>query len=310
MIVQGVNFNIADERPIEYGMVERGIPCYRCDWNDVLAQTSVDSDLSLLYAHPWSGEQHEIGVVVSGNLRHSLFNTRSLISPKSPLYTKCNDSLMYQQYYRAGYEATDYKGDGAAVRLHLERSRAIKCPDVLTHLMTLKIVQAALTAPGAVERFLSSEEATRIRETFMPMQSLDSSPSGLMARQYAIDQEVAKDYVLKPNLEGGGHNIYQEAIPEFLASISKDQWSNYSIMRLIESPEAHGLLETPAQRYQGPVVSELGVLGACLWRRNGNDVEIISNKQAGWTFKTKPAGMMEMNVVKGNGCFDCPLLTS
>jgi len=29
---------------------------------------------------------------------------------------------------------------------------------------------------------------------------------------------------------------------------------------------------------------------------------------AGWTFKTKPVSVDEMSVVKGYGCFDCPLL--
>lgn len=65
MIVQGMNFNICDERPIEYGLVDRGIPCYRCDWYDVLSRTALDRDSVLQFTHPCSGEQYEVTVVVS-----------------------------------------------------------------------------------------------------------------------------------------------------------------------------------------------------------------------------------------------------
>lgn len=275
MIVQGKNFNIADERPIEYGLIERDVKCFRCEWNEVLERTSLAAPQStLFYTYPWSGDRFEVSVV----------------------------------YYRAGYEAVEYHDAGKAVRLQLEQSRAIKCPDVLTHIMTFKIVQAALTAPGVVERFLRDDEAAAVRSTFMHMQVLDTSPSGHEARMLAMNPKKAVNFILKPNLEGGGHNIYRADIPDFLAAIPESEWGNYAIMRMIEPPETHGLLEMPLQRYEGPIVSELGVIGTCLWRRQGRNVEIISNKQAGWTFKTKPAGMEEMNVVKGNGCFDCPML--
>lgn len=220
--------------------------------------------------------------------------------------------LRYEQYYRAGYEFGEYiEHDevGMMIRAQLEQSRAIKCPDLLTHLMTLKIMQAALAKEGAVERFLSHQDVSTIRDTFMPMCPLDGSEASRRLRQEAMSSIDGADYVVKPNLEGGGHNIYAEAVPEFLALLDREPSGAYTIMRMIEPPETHGLLETPAQHYQGPVVSELGVLGTCLWRRSNNSVEIISSKTAGWTFKTKPTGVMEMNVVKGNGCFDCPFLT-
>lgn len=196
-----------------------------------------------------------------------------------------------------------------AIRTHLERSRAIKCPDILTHLMTLKIMQAALAKEGAVERFLSPRDVSKIRDTFMPMSTLDGSEASRRFRQEAMSPSDGANYIVKPNLEGGGHNAYGDAVPEILALLNRETSGAYTIMRMIEPPETQGLLETPEQHYQGPVVSELGVLGTCLWRKSNDCVEVVSNKTAGWTFKTKPSGVMEMNVVKGNGCFDCPLLT-
>lgn len=104
MIVQPFNFNIADERPIEYGLWDSAVPCYRCEWNAALDSCSVASNRALLFR---TGTQlYEVSVV----------------------------------YYRAGYDAAEYHAGGKQVRLRLELSRAIKCPDIATHLTTLKVV--------------------------------------------------------------------------------------------------------------------------------------------------------------------------
>lgn len=279
--VQSFNFNIADERPIQYGLLGAGTPCYRCEWQRLLERTTLHDDNTLLYHPPVGGEVLEVTVI----------------------------------YYRAGYEAFEYDEQGRAARLRLEMSRAIKCPDVLTHMTNMKAVQQALSAPGALQRFLlEHDKCEALRKTFMPMQILDVSVEGLKAREIAQDPEQAQNYVLKPNRDGGGHNIYRSDIPPFLADIPAESWRNYVLMRLIEPPPTTGVLMMPEELYVGDVVSELGILGTCLWRRSTDDadggtkVEVIRNEAAGWTFKTKPVDVDEMSVVKGYGCFDCPLL--
>lgn len=173
MIVQPRNFNVADERPIEYRLWEVGVPCYRCEWQEVLRRTTLTPDRNLMYRPVGSQADLEVTVV----------------------------------YYRAGYDATEYDECGKATRLRLELSRAIKCPDVLTHLSTIKAVQQALTESAALERFLSDADAERVRSTFMPMSALDMSAAGSHTRSIATDASQAVHYVLKPNLEGGGNNI-------------------------------------------------------------------------------------------------------
>ena len=279
MLVQPLNFNIADERPIEYGLWDKDIPCYRCEWQDVLERTTLNADRMLTYRLVGAAEvEWEVSVV----------------------------------YYRGGYDAAEYREQSRETRLRLEMSRAIKCPDVLTHLAGMKAVQQALGEIGVLERFLDEEKAARVRSTFMPMYKLDASDAGQRARKVATDPEQAKHYVLKPNLEGGGNNVYGSGIPDFLASVPKDQWHKYILMRLIEPPaDIDGVLMTAERLHQGPVVSELGLLGTVLWRRrkeNGG-MEMIRNEAGGWTFKTKPTHVEEMSVVKGFGCFDCPRLT-
>ncbi|CAK4034919.1 glutathione synthetase [Lecanosticta acicola] len=273
MVVQPRNFNIADERPIEYGLWDENVPCFRCEWQAVLESTILTEERILFFDSPHR-RRMEVSVI----------------------------------YYRAGYEAEEYDELGKQTRLRLELSKAIKCPDVLTHLTTFKTVQQALCSQDAVRRFLPAEQAVQIARTFMEMHVLDNTAEGERVRQWIVDPEHAQNYVLKPNLEGGGHNVFGEDIPDFLSTIPKGEWNRYTVMRMIRQPDSEGLLMMPADLYQGPVVSELGILGTCIWKRKGDEVEVLRNAAAGFTFKTKPSEVQEMSVVKGYGCFDCPLL--
>lgn len=60
-------------------------------------------------------------------------------------------------------------------RLLLERSRAVKCPDIATQLAGTKKVQQELSRPGTLEKLLPgrTEAIARIRATFAGLYSLD-----------------------------------------------------------------------------------------------------------------------------------------
>lgn len=300
-IVQPDNFNTADERPIEYALwnQEPSVPTYRLDFTeDVLTHTTLTESRELLYRPPWQKSKNPLEISVV--------------------------------YMRAGYEAEEYDDIGKKIRLRLELSRAIKCPSILAHICTFKKIQHALTPPGVLERFLTPEKAMSIRETFVQMLPLDGeSDEGRYARSLvtATDRQPSKDYILKPSLEGGGHNIYGEDIPKFLASVPESKWAAYILMRRIPSPHINNILMTSHGIETGGVISELGVLGTCLWRRStsksegdnnnnedddgddgGSSCKFLENSVAGWTLKTKRNDVNEMSVVKGYGCFDTPLL--
>ncbi|TVY46725.1 Glutathione synthetase large chain [Lachnellula occidentalis] len=285
-IVQPRNFNIADERPIEYALWDQNIPVFRVELSpEILAHTSLTPTRELLY-HPPS---------------------RAAAAPLEVSVV----------YLRAGFEAEEYSGPGCGdareARVRVELSRAVKCPSILSHLTTFKKVQQALAVPGVLQRFLpSSGEAFNISSTFAQLYPMDASAAGLEARELAMDEEVSEGYVLKPSLEGGGHNVYGSAIPAFLACTPEEEWSRYILMSKIVSPTVQNLLMSPQGLYKGPVISELGVFGVCLWRRSGEAegrVEMIGNTEpCCWSFKTKSKGVDEMSVVKGYGCFDSPAL--
>lgn len=145
-----------------------------------------------------------------------------------------------------------------------------------------------------------------VRETFVPIYPLDDTPVGREGKKLATDPNCS-NHILKPSLEGGGHNIY-DLIPGFLASKSHSEWSSYTLMARIQPPALTNVLMGPAGVDGGEVVSELGILGSCLWRTTEGHCDTLQNTTAGWTFKTKHADVDEMSVVKGYGCFDTPHL--
>ncbi|XRM36799.1 hypothetical protein ABZX51_000289 [Aspergillus tubingensis] len=278
-VVQPDNFNVADEVPIEYALWDRDVPVptYRVEWgHDVLGRTCLGGNRELLFYPHLQGEGSkpvEISVV----------------------------------YLRAGLEVHEYDAVGIECRVRLEQSRAIKCPSVLGHVLTFKKVQQAIMGLGVLERFLNSEEKVKvIRDTFVGMYPMDgNSEEGRYARGLATNHETAWRYILKPSLEGGGHNIYGENIPGFLLRMgSEAEWGRYVLMERIRSPVVRNVLMSRMGVEESDVVSELGVFGLCIWKKG----DILRNETVGWSLKTKFADVDEMSVVKGFGCFDTPLL--
>ena len=58
----------------------------------------------------------------------------------------------------------------------------------------------------------------------------------------ATNPESADKYVLKPQREGGGNNIYRKTIPEFLKSLPEPYWPAYILMEMIEPPALRNVI--------------------------------------------------------------------
>jgi glutathione synthase len=217
-------------------------------------------------------------------------------------------------YFRSGYGPADYPGENEwTARTTLERSKAIKCPSVITQLAGAKKVQQVLAMEGAVEKFIrDSTASSRIRSTFAAIHPLDDSAAGLAARELALNKP--EYYVLKPQREGGGNNIYRQNIPEFLKSIPESHWSGYILMELIEPPVLENTIVRNGQLTTGSVIGELGIYGAVLWRdgegeeRGKGLKEILMNEEAGWLLRTKGRQSDEGGVAAGFGSVDALLL--
>ncbi|EFN74269.1 Glutathione synthetase [Camponotus floridanus] len=217
-------------------------------------------------------------------------------------------------YYRSGYELEAYPTEKEwDIRLLIERSRAIKCPSVQYHLAGTKKVQQSLAQSSVLKKFLKDETSVaRVQEIFTGLYTLDFNEDG----EKAIEMGISKPnkFVLKPQREGGGNNIYNENIKTWLSSMRDSQertaWilmdriypplqKNY-LIRAVEDPSLEDnfdLLE---------VITELGVYGVII----GDSNNIIVNKQVGHILRTKASSEDEGGIVAGVGALDSPYLIS
>jgi glutathione synthase len=129
----------------------------------------------------------------------------------------------------------------------------------------------------------------------------------LEARKKALDPEQCVDYVLKPQREGGGNNIYGSAIPDFLKTVPEAHWNSYILMELIRAPAVNNFILRNGNIEKGRVISELGVYGTCLW--NQQTGQVMRNENAGWLLRTKGEESEEGGVAAGYGCMDSVSLT-
>ncbi|KAF1940928.1 glutathione synthetase large chain [Clathrospora elynae] len=278
-VVQDGERNVFDQRHLEYALLEEnGVRSFRLPFGETLSHTQLDSDRTLIYT-----------------------------PPNSPATTYEVTTI----YFRAGYSPEDYpKEEDWTARLHLEKSRAIKCPSILTHLAGCKKVQQVLATPHSphLKRFLpNGKVASRVLETFASIYPLDDSEAGNEARKLATDPSSATKYVLKPQREGGGNNVYRKAIPPFLEKLPETHWPAYILMEMIEPPPLENAIFRNGELQRGGVICELGVYGVCLWRDgNGYDQkgEILESWEAGYLLRTKGDQSEEGGVAAGFGAVD------
>lgn len=213
-------------------------------------------------------------------------------------------------YFRCVYDPSDFPGpESWEARTQIELSNAIKCPSILTQLAGCKKVQQVLATPisdttaSLMSKYVSNtEERKKLEDTFTNIYPLDDSPAGKIARDLALDAEKCKGYVLKPQREGGGNNIYRTAIPPFLRSIPEGHWKSYILMEIITPPPMHNLILRNGNVESGGVICELGVYGTCLWDQDNG--EVISNEVAGYLLRTKGDKSEEGGVAAGFGSMD------
>ncbi|XP_076061733.1 glutathione synthetase-like isoform X3 [Oratosquilla oratoria] len=209
-------------------------------------------------------------------------------------------------YFRAGYEPAQYHTDVEwDARLLIERSLALKSPTISYHLAGTKKVQQELAMPGVLERYISEEESKLLSQLFTGLYSLDLHPEGDKAVEMAI--EYPEKYVLKPQREGGGNNIYGEEIRTVLKRVQhSSEREAYILMDRIRPPILSNYVVRPHEPVKLiDVVSELGIFGVII----GTKDKIMVNKNAGHMLRTKMSTVNEGGVAAGQGGLDSVYLT-
>jgi glutathione synthase len=143
-------------------------------------------------------------------------------------------------YFRAGYSPDDHPTQKEwDCRLLIERSISIKSPNIGYHLAGCKKVQQVLANPGVLEVFLSNtSDIASLQEVFAGLYNLDVTEHGENSKQQVhgiIQKAILKpnDYVLKPQREGGGNNIYGANVCSTLQDLNEEEISAYILMERI-----------------------------------------------------------------------------
>ncbi|XP_017877007.1 glutathione synthetase-like [Ceratina calcarata] len=245
-------------------------------------------------------------------IRRNLSNlvSEAKLGPNKELMV--GDSEVAVVYFRSGYEVNAYPTEREwEVRLLIERSRAIKCPSIQYHLAGTKKVQQSLAYPGALNVFVKDESARKqIQEVFTGLYSLEFNDEA----EAIIDKAIAEPgkYVLKPQREGGGNNVYGEDVKVQLESMRKtEERCGWILMdRLYPPAQSNYVVRARNEPFEdnhlnfSNVVSELGVYGVVI-----GDCDIIEyNEEVGHILRTKSHDEDEGGIAAGIGAIDTPYL--
>ncbi|KAK4379003.1 hypothetical protein RND71_000865 [Anisodus tanguticus] len=180
----------------------------------------------------------------------------------------------------------------------MEQSRAVKCPSISYHLAGTKKIQQELAKPNVLERFLENkDDIAKLRQCFAGLWSLDESDT--------VKDAIGKPelYVMKPQREGGGNNIYGEDVKKALLKLQKEGTGSdaaYILMQRIFPKISCSILMREGIPHKEQTISELGVYGSYLRNKN----EVLINQQAGYLMRTKVSSSNEGGVAAGFAVLD------
>jgi glutathione synthase len=208
-------------------------------------------------------------------------------------------------YYRVLYDPSQYsKGEESwKLRLKIETSQAIKCPTIGYQLSGVKKFQEVLTDKEILLRFLPEREASELSQTFADFFTLDEEGA------VAAALKNPNKFVMKPQREGGGHNLYGEEIVKRIQEIrGTDERHSFILMQMIEAPVVDNILigrdVYPSSGHIDPVTCELGIFGSILSKGNN----VIFNHEDGHVLRCKKLGVNEGGISAGFGAIDSPFL--
>lgn len=210
-------------------------------------------------------------------------------------------------YFRAGYTPNDYPTEKEwKVRLSIEKSFAIKCPSVAYQLVGAKKIQQVLNTPNVLHRFLSKTEAELVSIHFAGQWALGPGVSNADELAVSEAKKFPENYVMKPQREGGGNNLYGIDIKNALENMSPEELSAYVLMQRIYPQPAYALLAREGKVRCVPSVQELGIYG-CFMSLPENNV-LMNKGHCGQLLRTKALGVDEGGVATGYSCLDSPFL--
>lgn len=247
-----------------------------------------------------------------------------IIDPHSAYHTEISIS-----YFRAGYDPSDYpsglNGTEWNVRESIELSRSTKCPNLGYHLCGTKKIQQLLTrvSDTYLEQYLPLQDIKIMKNVFAQLYSLDIDDMRKDDRQaiYNVLHGGEKHYVLKPQREGGGHNVYGRRLVEAISPYIEYQPPNtedlnslslghelaeYILMERLFPPHQQAILVRQGRAEGGKAsISELGCFGTIVSSADG---DLLLNEFSGYLLRTKFDSVDEGGVAAGFATLSSPYL--
>ena len=172
-------------------------------------------------------------------------------------------------------------------------------------------MQQALAQEGELERFTpNAHEAARLRACFAGLYGLEEDGGERVAEVVAKAVGAPAGFVLKPQREGGGNNLYGAELKDALETLSPSDRAAFILMDRINPPQRRATLVRDGAPVEGDCVCELGVYGTILARPadgGGAPVE-LHNEVVGHLLRQKLLGVDEGGVAAGFAVLSSPAL--
>mmetsp|Transcript_17200 Transcript_17200/g.29728 ORF Transcript_17200/g.29728 Transcript_17200/m.29728 type:complete len:486 (-) Transcript_17200:408-1865(-) len=272
MVVQEGERNVFDQRLLEHRLWDsHSVPVVRCSLPDIYAKADVH------------------------RLSHALLITDDVHGHVEAAVT----------YFRCGYTPRDYPSQKEwAARRMIERSVSIKCPNVAYHLAGTKKIQQVLVDPARLARYADDEGSARLLRCFAGLYSVSDPDADQAAMQRAIANPHT--FVLKPQREGGGNNLYGHDVRTALQSMTATERGAFILMdRIVPPVRAHTPVVKEGALVWADTTWELGVYSVFLAHGPATHV----NSAAGHLLRSKVATSNETGIAAGFGFLDSPCLT-
>ena len=219
-------------------------------------------------------------------------------------------SIVSLIYFRAGYTPSDfYTQELWNCREDMEKSTAIKCPSLAQHLMGSKKFQQLCSNRSFVESIfpgssISKPSLDAMFDSFVGLYSLDPKDNPNLGDLLKKIRTSPGEYILKPQREGGGNNLYDKDIITFLDS-NPDLSGWIAMDRIKPLKVSNDFIIDDSIVSVDSASSELGIFG---WIFLDNQNKIVSEGCFGPLLRTKPDAKNEGGIASGQGSLDFPYL--
>ena len=203
-------------------------------------------------------------------------------------------------YFRAGYSPKHYPSEKELkARLMIEECIAIKCPNIEYQLIGSKLMQIIFCDKGVLRNYLNESEIETIYAHFGMMRNLGECDEEM------LDQikNNPHEFVLKhTQREGGGNNLYNEEIVEFIENkMNENNMNNWIVMKRIYPKPVKTIQIRNFEQIEIDGISEFGVYSSYICDDKGH---VECNEIIGTLVRTKPMSVSKGGVFSGYAVFD------